>query len=318
MTYLVWRQHRNQLLFATLALGALAVVLIPSGVHLASAYGTARQSCRASGSCGDLSNSLFRNYGILFDVVGLTAVIPALFGMFWGAPLVAAEMETGTHQLAWTQTVTRRRWLGVKVGWLLAAAALWGGAMTTLVTWWSGPVNSVNQSRFNLGHFDTQGLVPIGYSVFAVALGITAGLLLRRVLPALAVTLGAFAGLRFAIDYALRPRYLAPLTRIYPIGGQARLTGSYWTIGTQVIDPSGKVSGGLHLTPQTVPAACRGLFGVRPGITQCLGAHGWRVLATYQPADRFWTFQVIELGIYLALAAALLAASFALIPRGDA
>lgn len=319
MNYLVWRQHRRQFLFALAALAALAVVLVPTGVHLASAYHVALQSCRSTGTCGDIGNDLFRNYGILFDIVGLTAVIPALFGLFWGAPLIASEIEAGTHQLVWTQTVTRRRWLAVKAGWLLCAAALWGAAVTTLVTWWSGPVNSVNQTRFNLGHFDTEGLVPIGYSVFAVALGITIGVLLRRVLPALAVTLGVFTGLRFAVDYGLRPHYMAPLTTILPLGSQKPVaTGSFWSISSSILDPAGRASGGIHLTPANVPPACRGLFGPDSGIVGCLGNYGWRTAYTFQPANRFWTFQAIETGIYLALAALVLLVAFRLVTRRDA
>lgn len=317
MNYLVWRQHRNQFLFAAAGLAVLTLVFVPTGVHLASAYQTARRDCAASGTCGDLARELFRNYGILFDIVGLSAAVPALFGLFWGAPLVASEIEAGTHQLAWTQTVTRRRWLAVKVGWLLAAAAVWGAAIALLVTWWSGPVNSVNESRFTLGHFDTQGLVPIGYSVFAVALGITAGVLLRRVLPALAVTLGVFTGLRFAVDYGLRAHYLTPLTKILPLGSQAAIAkGSYWTIASQILDPAGKASDGIRLSAQAIPADCRALIGRDP-IGQCLGAHGWRIMTTYQPADRFWTFQAIETAIFVALGLLLLTLAFRAIVRRD-
>jgi len=39
---------------------------------------------------------------------------PALLGIFWGAPLIARELETGTCRLAWNQSVTRTRWLTVK------------------------------------------------------------------------------------------------------------------------------------------------------------------------------------------------------------
>lgn len=234
--------------------------------------------------------------------------------MFWGAPLVASEIETGTHQLAWTQTVTRRRWLAAKAGWILLAAAVWGAAMSALVTWWSGPVNAVNESRFNLGHFDTQGFVPIGYAVFAVALGIAAGAVLRRVLPALAVTLGVFTAVRFAVDYGLRQHYLSPLTRTFPLGGQSVASGSFWTIGTRVLTPLGHTSDGINLS--SLPAACRALIGRDP-LTQCLGAHGWRIASTYQPASRFWAFQGIETAVYLGLAAALLVLAFRVVARID-
>ena len=49
-------------------------------------------------------------------------------------------------------------------------------------------VQQLNQNQFTQGSFDIQGIVPIGYAVFAVALGIAAGALIGRSLPALAVT----------------------------------------------------------------------------------------------------------------------------------
>ena len=57
-------------------------------------------------------------------LITLVLVVPALIGMFWGAPLIAHELETGTFRLAWTQSVSRRRWLLVKMG-LVGLAARW-------------------------------------------------------------------------------------------------------------------------------------------------------------------------------------------------
>jgi hypothetical protein len=322
MSYLVWRLYRTRFLVTAGLLVALAAVFLPTGVHLAGAYQSAIRSCTAVASGCGAPVSILRNFAFLFDLVGLSAAVPALFGVFWGAPLVAAEIEAGTHLLAWTQTVTRRRWLAVKLAAVLGLAALWGGAMTTLTTWWSGPANAVNQYRFDLGHFDTQGLVPVGYAVFGVALGVTAGVLLRRLLPALAVTLGGFAGIRFGIDYGLRPHYLAPLTRTLPLGSSAPVApGSYWQVGSDVLDPAGHASSGLLLTPARMPAGCAHIPPV-PGSAQallrCLGAQGWRQVTTYQPAGRFWAFQGIETAIYLALAAVLVVVAFEVVRRRDA
>lgn len=323
MNYLMWRQHRSQVVFAGSALGALALVLLVSGTHIASAYEAAVRACGGAGDCTPGAN-LFQNDGILFDLIGGTALAPALFGLFWGAPLVARELESGTLQLAWTQTVTRRRWIGVKVAWMLGAAAAWGAAISALVTWWSGPVNAVFQYRFDLGHFDTQGLVPIGYSVFAVALGIAAGTFTRRIMPALATTLGIFTVVRFGINYLARPHYLAPLIKRAPVGGVGALgRGSNWVIGTTVVNGAGRaVRPIMAPTGSTLPSACADL--ARSGaagagqLTRCLDAQGWRTVVTYQPADRFWTFQGIETAIYLVLAAVLVAVTFRLISARDA
>ena len=320
MTYLLWRQHRNQALLALFGLAVLAAVLLVSGVDMASSYHSALQTCGASGTCGDLANQLFRNDGLLLDLVAFTIAAPALFGLFWGAPLVAREFEEGTQQLVWTQTVTRRRWLAAKVGAMLGAAALWGAAISALVTWWYGPLNALNGYRFNFGHFDSQGLAPVGYAVFAVALGIVTGVVWRRVLPALATTLGVFIAVRFGIAYGLRPHYMAPLHATASLGGRApALSGSALVLSTSFLTPAGRPTGEMVLTPATIPAACRSLFGpqFRDQITRCLGAAGWRTVSTYQPASRWWAFQGIELGIYLGLAAALVAVAFVVVARRD-
>jgi hypothetical protein len=84
--------------------------------------------------------------------------------------------------------------------------------VSALITWWSGPENALKQQRFLPGQFDIQGIAPIGYALFAVALGMTAGALLRRTLPALATTLGVFIALRLLITDYIRPHYMTAVT----------------------------------------------------------------------------------------------------------
>ena len=145
--------------------------------------------------------------------VGFVSLIllatPVLAGLFLGAPMVAAEFEAGTTQFAWMQGITRARWLAVKGGWLLLAAAAWGGVLAALTTWWASPTNAEHGSEFYPGRFDVLYLVPVAYAVFAMALGICAGALIRRTVPAMAVTLGGFIAARVAVTLWLRPHYLS-------------------------------------------------------------------------------------------------------------
>jgi len=130
MNYLMWRLHRNQLLIAGGALIVLTVVLLilpKSDNHFIQA------------------------------VVYVTVVVPLLLGMLWRAPLLAKEFEDGTNGLAWTQGVTRRRWLRSNLLWAILAAAVWGAAVTTVVTWWSLAEVSLGRSRLGPGPFDIQG-----------------------------------------------------------------------------------------------------------------------------------------------------------------
>lgn len=332
MTWMVWRQHRNQAYFAAVALAAFATLLLITGTQIASEYHSALAGCAASHTCSTLASRLTLGSPLLSLLVNLTLIVPCLLGTFWGGPLVARELETGTSQFAWTQGVTRLRWLTVTTGWMLLAAAAWGGAISALVTWWSGPFNALNHQRFQPGNFDIQGIVPIGYSLFAIAFGIAAGTLLRRTLPALAVTVGGYIAVRIVIADFIRPHYLAARTLTYklafgsPMHG---LTGSSWLISRSITGPGGQapsngLSGAVGVQIDGVPighlpAACKSLLSHDPaGVFSCLSAHGYRGVMTYQPASRYWAFQGIETGIFVVLAAALVAVAVLVLARRDA
>ena len=123
MNYVIWRLHRNQIFFAASVLVGLAILLGITGAVMSGDYHSAVASCGVTHSCSDLSTTLFQGDGLIIDLVNLTIVAPVLLGLFWGAPLVAKELEEGTNVLAWTQTITRRTWMGRNVAWALLAAA---------------------------------------------------------------------------------------------------------------------------------------------------------------------------------------------------
>jgi hypothetical protein len=324
MTWLFWRLHRAQLYIAAALLAALTVLLLVTGLQMVSQYHSALAACAASDSCANLPSTLFLgSHAVGFGVV-MTLGVPALFGLFWGAPLVASELETGTSQFAWMQSVTRKRWLTVTAGWMLLAAAAWGGAVSALVTWWSGPDNALQLDQFKPGRFDIMGIVPVGYALFAMALGLCAGALLRRALPAIAVTLAGFIVVRAAVTLWLRPHYLSAVTVTYKLFSGYTPTGSYWQLaqgirfpgGGLVPAPNGAAIDGIPVG--SLPSACAAAAsGIRPGPScrQALAAfHGF---ITYQPASRYWAFQGIEFGIFAALAALLIGVTAVVLLRRD-
>lgn len=326
MSWLTWRQHRFQLGVAAALLAALAVLLLVTGLQMASQYHSAIAACTATRSCINQGGLFLGNHAVGFLVI-MTLGTPVLAGLFWGAPLVAAELETGTAQFAWMQSITRRRWLAVKASWMLLAAAVWGGVISALVTWWSGPNNALHLDAFNPGRFDIMGLVPVAYALFAMALGIAAGTLLRRTLPAMAVTLAGFIAVRAPIALWLRQHYLSPVTVFYKATSGFTPPGSYWQFAQGVLGPNGQqlaqpdntnyIDG---ISTVYLPASCnqvsRGAFTPPPSCMQAV-SH-FRGFLTYQPADRFWTFQGIETGIFLVLAAALIAVTAVTLLRRDA
>ncbi len=232
MTWLTWRQFRTQAVIAAAALAAFAVLLAATGPHLASMYAAdGLDSCHGS-SCTNLADyftgSLIRSpYNVLLLLsTGIILLAPAVIGLFWGAPLIARELETGTAALAWNQSVTRTRWLAVKlaVGGLTAMALT--EALSLMQTWWAAPISQAAadgastgfaQSRFSQLNFATHGITPLGYAAFAFALGVTAGALIRRTIPAMAVTLAIFAALQVAMPLWVRPNLAPPDHIVIPV-----------------------------------------------------------------------------------------------------
>jgi hypothetical protein len=328
MTWLVWRQYRAQGAIAVALLAAAAAVILADGFQIASHWHSILVACAANSACRQQQAPLVN--GVVSDLPYLSLIGPAVLGMLWGAPLVAHELESRTIDFAWVQSVTRARWLTVKAGWLLLAAAACGGALAALTTWWSGPINALSASAFEPGQFDTQGIVPVGYAVFAMALGIAAGTVARRTLPAIAVVLGGFIALRLVISDLLRPHYLAAVTTYYNVGGSFAPPGQAWVLSQGAVSKTGQVvpAGWGELEP-ALPASCQKLLPGNGGpvpksgspltaVFSCMRAHGWRGFATYQPAGRYWPFQGIETGIYLLLAAALIAVTFLIVRKRDA
>jgi hypothetical protein len=322
MTWVTWRQYRGQAAIAAALLAAFAAVMVVSGAQMASQWHSMLSSCTATDGVNACSaQPLGSTTGRDFEL--LSTMVPGILGIFWGAPLVAHELETGTGIFAWTQSVTRARWLTVKAGWLLLAAALWGGAVAALVTWWSGPPNALYGNAFEQNYFDVQGIVPVGYAVFATALGIAAGTLLRRTLPAIAVTLGGFIGLRVLVSDAVRPHYLAAVTTYSGMLANYNVPAGSWQLSSGVISKSGQVD--------ALPASCRSEFpadlaqaggkmttGQLHSAFGCLQSAGFRHFDTYQPANRYWAFQGIETAIYLVLAAILVTVTAIVVARRDA
>ncbi len=337
MTWLVWRQHRNQAYIAAAALAAFAVLLLVTGRQMASQYQSALTACTASHTCGNLANTLILGTPVVSLLVTLTVVVPCLLGVFWGGPLVAREFETGTSQFAWMQSITRRRWLTVKVGWILLAAAVWGGAVSALVTWWSSPVNALSSRTSSPASSTSRASSPSATQLFAVALGIAAGTLLRRHpardghhhrrlhLPAP----GDRPGPPLALHDRDSPGPPASCTTRAlgrcPTGVLlARLAGPRrpGRPGGERPDSGGPgitVDGVSPISQTCRPRARHSPSRARSSFFPCLAAHGYRgSFITYQPASRYWAFQGIETGIFVLLAAALIAVTAIVVLRRDA
>jgi hypothetical protein len=204
-----WIQARTQTMTALGALAALAIVLAITGPHLAHLYDTSIAACAAHGDCPAVRAAFLHNDSTFRTALGVVViVVPALTGIFWGAPLVARELEAGTFRLIWSQSVTRTSWLAAKLGVVGLASMAVAGLTSLAVTWWASPLDRVRMDPY--GTFDQRGIVPIGYAAFGFALGVTAGILIRRTVPAMATALVLFVSARLAFTHWLRPHLIAP------------------------------------------------------------------------------------------------------------
>jgi hypothetical protein len=334
MIWLTWRQFRAQALTAAAILAAGALYLLITGPQMHHAYSVDLASCTPQSNCGFVLGHLQHDYETAFNLAQLLVIAaPGLIGIFWGAPLIGRELETGTHQLAWNQSVTRTRWLAVKLAGVGAASIATAALLSYLLTWWAGPLDHINGNRFGVGTFPTRDIAPLGYAAFAFALGTTAGLLLRRTIPAMAVTLAVFIGIQILVPNVIRPNLLPSTTVSYPINQTTPATGIYtqgggaaiyfanlpeppgaWVISSPPVENSsgGVVPASSHLNcfPPTSPGVIKSKGPDTHQIATCLASYDLHETVTYQPASHYWPLQWYETGIFLALSGALSGISF--------
>ena len=312
MAWVTWRQHRLQAYSVLGLVAALAVAGLVTDLPIRAAYHRhALSSClppTARSGC-DLIVSHFRSeFGSRVAALRYLVVVPALAGLLLGAPLLAREFEHGTHRLAWTQGVTRRRWLLSKSLLLALGSALGGVALAALAMWWRQPFDNLD-GRMGPNAFDVEGLVVPAYAVAALAFGVLAGLALRRTLPAMSLAVGLFLLSRLGVEKLLRPHYLAPAHRSVPGVGPLAQSRD-WVLSNALVDAAGRT---ISTTREDSAIVHAQHAGIDP--QSYLATLGWHRAVTYQPAGRFWTFQAIEAGIFVLLAAVALLLALRLVRR---
>ncbi|MEU7004050.1 ABC transporter permease [Nonomuraea sp. NPDC046570] len=320
---------------------ALATTLALTGPDLAGQYSRGITACTQDNTCDRFFDQFFDEYQTPFLAVTLVMLLlPALIGIFWGAPLITRELEADTHLLVWNQSITRTRWLAVKLALTGLTATAAAGLSGLVTTWWSGPLDKSAPEGFALMDplvFGARGISSMGYAAFAFVLGVTVGMLVRRTLPAMALTLAFFAAIQIVMPLLVRPHLMPPVTSTFelgkanvenfgvPQGGDPQIITKLsvpghrgaWVLSSSLVDPSGRTiaesgdSAAVQVSTTSGPCAPQGA-GPR-GMETCMAEInrlGYRQKATYQPLDRFWPFQWIETGIYALLTLGLTWLSF--------
>ena len=326
MAWISWRQHRSTLAGLVVALGAAGLYLYITGLHLRHEVIVYGEMFTANGS-GKMN---------MTPTAALFQVIPALIGAFVGAPVLARELETGTFRHTWTQGFGRERWAAAKLAQLAVAVTVVAGAFGFLFSWCYEPIIGVPQGLSPLMSitFDLRGVALAAWALVAFAIGALAGILIRRVVPAMAATLAAWSGLAVVTGVYLRQHYETPLvTSGFNLPPAAWVISQRWTLHGKPVSLSA-----VNQVLQKIGATefAPGLFGPTPppggqtssqvgqsaGSTsrnvspaQYLLHHGFAQLTSYQPTSRFWPFQWIEGGWLLALSLLLIVAAIWLVRR---
>ncbi|SEH01462.1 hypothetical protein SAMN05444920_120166 [Nonomuraea solani] len=331
MIWLTWRQFRGAAAMMAALLLALAVTLALTGPRMAADYTTGIAACVQDSSCEQFYNRFFGAHEMPFMALTLAVLLlPALVGLFWGAPLITRELEAGTHLLVWNQGVTRGRWLAVKLGLMGATAVAATCLCGLMVTWWSDPLDkSASESLALMAPlvFGARGIAPMGYAAFAFVLGVSVGMLVRRTLPAMALTLAVFLTIQLVMPLLVRAHLMPPVTGTFELGkanvdslGIPRDGGlsphvelelsvpghaGAWVLSSRLVEPSGRVlddTDQFFVKVSTTSGPCSPAQAGRGDSCMAeINRLGYRQQAIYHPLERFWPFQWIETGIYALL-----------------
>jgi hypothetical protein len=341
MIWFSWRQVRTSAMVLGGLLLVVLVVVVLTGPHMVHLYDTTVKSCRAKGDCLTAQGDLLLKYNKLYQfLIFCGLLLPAIIGIFLGAPLVAREFESGTFRLAWTQGVTRSRWFVTKLVVVGVVCAAVSGLYSLLVTCWASPIETINLDRFTSVVYESNYLAPIGYTIFAFAVGVTAGVVWRRTLPAMATTLVVFLTSRLLFISYLRPHLMSPVRAVVSLSKGASFGFEKTPTGLQFAAKAGNLPNawttksvliGVHgakMSSQWLKVNCASLVNATSGnggkggnpslgpapaaFQDCVNkiTLHFRFVVYYQPANRFWTFQILETSIFIVVAFLLCALSY--------
>ena len=314
MKWVAWRQSRLELIIGLFILAGLAALLVPLGLQQLSLFkslGLATMS-PAAAQYAALSQQFLDSYPQwLSSVVNISGVMLFVFCALLAVPVVL-EFEQRTHRLAWTQSITRRRWILTKLGFGLLAAVVFSALYCVLMGWFLGPQNTLT-GAFN--NFNQDGIVPIAFAVFTFAVALAVGVLSRRsavgVIAAVVVCVAAVTAALPVLSQGLPLHYLTPLEEVSPftlptpsLGQNQNITvrvGADLPIGSLVVNNYFIDASGNHVNLiQTINTS--------PGniISQ---------VTDYQPPHRYWAFQGVEAVAFFGASIVLLCGSFWVIER---
>ncbi len=287
MTWVSWRLQRSETLIAAGILALVVALLVPTGITMASAYHhdglAACLGTNPSYSCNQSIIGFQLRFRPLFGLLDWFTLIPGLIGVLLAAPFIL-ELENGTYRLAWTQSITRRRWIATKLAVPVATALLIAAALILVTTWWREPFVDLN-GRMETGTYDSEGTVVFGYTLFALGLALAVGAVWRRAVAAVTVAFVGYFVARIFVDTWLRNRLVAPLKATW----RAAATQPANLDHANVISENG---GGPGIVVRQGSGALGAHVHVRAGFGPSI------MHAVYQPPSHFWPLQGLETALF--------------------
>jgi hypothetical protein len=217
-------------------------------------------------------------------------LVPGLIGVLLATPLVL-ELDQGTYRLAWTQSITPRRWLTTRLGLMIFGVVVSGLLLIALGTYWRQPLDSFG-GHVGPNEFDLEGVVPIAYTLFAASAVLAIGTVTRRTGLAVAGGFGAYLIARLLLRSA-REHLIPPLHALTrpPLGPPG--IRHAWVISQGYTGPRGSTAA------YAVIRRCINSDGELNN--PCLAHQHILSNWVYEPGSRFWPLQTAEAGIFLAL-----------------
>jgi len=246
-------------------------------------------------------------------------MLPGIVGAVVGAPLIGRELESGVFRYSWTQGAGRMRWAVAIIIPIVVLTAALMGALGLLVAWRNGPVVDAGATqRLDTSTFPTTGVAVLGWTLLGLSAGVLAGLIWRRVVPAVASSFAAWFGLAYLAS-TVRPQLLTPLTSAGqpPVGSLD--IADHWTkdgVGVPVSEVSSVLEKvGVQMREDGFSAQVEAGSPAPTDPITYLSDHGYIQVHSYQPDSRYWTFQWIELSWLVLVSLALLGLTFWLVRR---
>ena len=237
---------------------------------------------------------------------------PVLLGAFAGAPVLARELETGTFRYAWTQGIGRERWTVAKLTLLAVVVVAVTAAFSELFSWFFAPfIPQEDLTVYTEGVFHSRPVAFAAWTLAAFTMGAFFGMLFRRIIPAMAVTLGAYLGLAL-LTWDVRKYYPLSLVSSNPGIGSGRITpDDPWVLSQWFTGRGGQT------VSQAVVNRVVGQYQVAGPrqLARVLAQHGYTGWTRYIPVSRFWPMQFVEGAWLLVLSAFLVTATVWLVRR---